>query len=121
MSQLIKDKMKVIQEKLDNTKADQNYMKIKLNYTEMVFPYVQGIKVVEALRYGEEYDKEDWNNPKIIPLGLDRVEISIISKKDYDLMKMSTLLNIPYKELKKYEAMSDEEVTEEDGINEGSD
>jgi len=99
----------------------ENFMLVKFHYIELIVPYIQGMKLVESLKYAEEFNKDDYSNPKITPLPSEKLSVSIMSKTDYDLYKMSGLLGVTYRNLKDEMARTPEDRLkdeEEDGTNE---
>lgn len=75
-------------------KTKKNYIKIKFGYSRCyIFPYEEGMGVMQHFVNAEAYDTSDYENPIITPLSKDgSPEMEILSEKMYIDLKMSHLL-----------------------------
>ena len=89
---------KLIQEKLTEVRKKSkgdNFLLIKLEYNEyMIVPYADGIKIVEGMKQAEmlhrAYDKPE----RITPFEKDKLIFSVMSREDYEAIKVAQLLGI---------------------------
>ena len=51
------------------------YMIIEFSYVELIFPFEEGLKVVEALRHAKSYSSSYGRVPKILPLVNHKIQI----------------------------------------------
>lgn len=92
---MTKEEFEVAQQKVLNSVVKQNYMKIILSYsTEIILTYDKGVALLEALSSAEMLSSNG-----IVPLNEYVVRTEIMSPQLYIDYKMSTLLNIPIKEI----------------------
>ena len=91
-----------------NTTPD-NYIKIEFDYNcSYIFPYDDGITILNMFKNAEEYNTENYENHTIIPLK-NTPTTTVIANQQYKNMKMAALLNITVKELE----LSQKEETKE--------
>ena len=51
------------------------YIIIELSYTELIFPFDEGLKVVEAMKHAKSFTYPYGKAPKISPLGQHKIRI----------------------------------------------
>jgi len=69
-----------------------NKMQINFGYsTKLVFPYEQGLRVLEAIEYAESLDDANYEAHKIVPFDTD-LSIKILSNQEYKNLKSNALL-----------------------------
>lgn len=68
------------------------YMIIELSYIELIFPFDEGLKVVEALKHAKSFTYPFGKAPKISPLG--RHKIQIMSEAEVLSIHTAQLLEI---------------------------
>ena len=81
-------------------KQKENMMVIPFDYGQMVVPYKDGLKIIEALANAEVL-KEEYGQPTYLT-GVERHHFNptIMSREEYELIKIGALLKVDYKELK---------------------
>lgn len=73
---------------------DANYIRISFGYnSDYVFPFDQGIALLEQFKIAEKYDRSDYSNPKITPIDHE-MEAKILSRDSYINLKMRHLLGV---------------------------
>lgn len=70
------------------------FLIIGFRYTEYVFPYEDGIKILEMFRKAESYNRDDYNNPKILPIDTKSIEVKLMSGEEYRDLKAKELLRV---------------------------
>ena len=95
--------------KAELLKKTSGYLKIEFGYNcIIVLPHKEGIALLSAFENAETYNKDNYNEPKIVPYN-GNIEITQISEKRYLNLKMSHLLKIPVSELEKADETSTDE------------
>lgn len=82
-------------------KQKENMMVIPFDYGhKLVVPYKDGVKIIEALANAEVL-KEEYGQPTYLT-GVERHHFNptIMSREEYELIKIGALLKVDYKELK---------------------
>ena len=82
-------------------KQKENMMVIPFDYGhKLVVPYKDGVKIIEALANAEVL-KEEYGQPAYFA-GVERRHFNptIMSREEYELIKIGALLKVDYKELK---------------------
>ena len=82
-------------------KQKENMMVIPFDYGhKLVVPYKDGVKIIEALANAEVL-KEGYGQPTYLA-GVEQHQINptIMSREEYELIKIGALLKVDYKELK---------------------
>lgn len=83
--------------KTELLKKTPNFIQIQFDYGKtFIFPYAEGVKIIEAFEQAEWVDSADYNNTTItsIPVG-SSPEITVMPQETYLAKKMSALLDIP--------------------------
>ena len=83
-------------------KQKENMMVIPFDYGhKLVVPYKDGVKIIEALANAEVL-KEEYGQLAYFA-GVERHQFTptIMSREEYELIKIGALLKVDYKELKK--------------------
>ena len=76
------------------------FLRIKFGYSfEIVLPYLKGIELLTLLAEAEKYES-DYRRPTIESLSDSDINMSILSSKDRDIIKMSMLLNLDVDDIK---------------------
>lgn len=83
-------------------KPKDNYMLIPFGYDQKyVVPFKDGVAIINALVNAELFEKSCGFPTKIGPIDPDTFTPSILSKDDYQRIKMAMLLQVHPDELKK--------------------
>lgn len=83
-------------------KPKDNYMILPFGYDRrFVVPYKDGVAIINALANAEQYEKSYGSPTTIIPIEVDSFSPSILSKDDYQRIKMAMLLQVHPDDLKK--------------------
>lgn len=70
-----------------------NYLAIEFGYTSYIFPYIEGVKLLEVFKCAEYLDKNDYDNHLITPMPRDKSpEFRMMSFSEYSDKKMSHIL-----------------------------
>ena len=79
--------------------AADHYLALKVNYYRFLVPYEDGLQILKAFRHAELWD--DWHTvrPRITPLPPAQVEVSLVSKLDYQRMKIAMMMQVSLQEL----------------------
>ena len=83
-------------------KPKENLMVIPFGYDhKIVIPYKDGVKIIEALANAEVL-KEDYGEIAYFT-GIERHHLNptLMSRNEYELIKIASVLKVDYKELKK--------------------
>ena len=71
-----------------------NYLKIKFSYNcTMIFPYEDGIKLIEACKYAENLNTDDYQNNYIDNKSIN-LDTTVLSREEYLDLKMKYLLGL---------------------------
>ena len=74
--------------------ADDSLVLIEFGYSnKYIFPYADGIAILDRFKNAEQWDGSDYKNPTIKPLD-DGPTLSILSRDKYQEMKTLHLLGI---------------------------
>lgn len=94
-------------------KQTNDYMMIKFTYAlYIVLPYDQAIQMLELLKYAEKGETDYRNDfEKIMPLDLDRLELTPITYNQYLQSKMASLMDIPISTLRDIQMDTEEPET----------
>ena len=82
-------------------KQKENMMMIQFDYGhKLVVPYKDGVKIIEALANAEVL-KEEYGQPTYLSgVERDHFNPTIMSREEYELIKIGALLKVDYKDLK---------------------
>ena len=83
-------------------KQKENMMVIPFGYDhKIVVPYKDGVKIIEALANAEVLKEEYSELPHFT--GIERLHLNptLMSRDEYELIKLASVLRVDYKELKK--------------------
>ena len=87
--------------KIQTKKPTDNYMIIETSYnTKILLPYKDGITFMSALVNAEEYKESYGENPRILPVNKSIVSSTLLSREDYELIKIANLLNMSVDQLR---------------------
>ena len=79
-----------------------NFIMVQIGYgNNIVLPFDQGIKLVEAMQYAEVYDTPYKGIHRIKPIPQDTVHWKCLSAQEYEDIKVAALLEIPWDEFTK--------------------
>lgn len=82
-------------------KVKENYMLIPMGYDHhFLVPYKDGIAIVAALANAEKYIKSYSGKTRISPIEKDEFHPTILSRKEYELIKIANLLQVDVETLK---------------------
>ena len=82
-------------------KQKENMMVIPFDYGhKLVVPYKDGVKIIEALSNAEILKEEYGQLPYIAGVERHHFNPTIMSREEYELIKIGALLKVDYKELK---------------------
>lgn len=78
----------------------ENFLLIEFDYSKsLLLPYDDGLKFLSCLKQAELYT-ETYSKPKTIgPFNSDTFKTKVLSRKDYEDLKVSTLLGVTVEEL----------------------
>lgn len=83
-------------------KPKENYMILPFGYdTKFVVPYKDGVAIITALANAELYERSYSSPPRISPIEVDSFGPTLLSKDEYQRIKMAMLLQVHPDELKK--------------------
>ena len=88
-------------EALEQTKEQKdNLILFTLDYTQVILPYEDGLKLFECLKNAEALESSyNTEHTKIKNFDGSNVKISVFSYKQYQDIKVAQLMGISYKEL----------------------
>lgn len=82
-------------------KAKENYMIIPMGYdTHFLVPYKDGIAIVAALANAEKFIKSYSDKTRISVIDKEDFRPTILSRKEYELIKIANLLQVDVETLK---------------------
>ena len=91
--------------KIQTKKPTDNYMIIETSYnSKLLLPYKDGMSFMAALVNAEEYKESYGENTKILPMNKGVLTTSLLSREDYELIKVAALLNMSVDQLKEQTA-----------------
>lgn len=94
--------------KVQSKKPTDNYMIIETRYNiKILLPYKDGIAFMSALVNAEEYKESYGENTKILPMNKGLLTTSLLSREDYELIKVAALLNMSVDQLKEQAVNAD--------------
>lgn len=83
-------------------KPKENYMILPFGYDiKLVVPYKDGVAIISALANAELYERSYSSPTKIHPIEVDSFSPALLSKDEYQRIKMAMLLQVHPDELKK--------------------
>ena len=83
-------------------KPKENLMVIPFGYDyKIVLPYKDGVKVIEALANAEVLKEEYSELPHFTGIERHHLNPTLMSRDEYELIKIASVLKVDYKELKK--------------------
>ena len=87
--------------KIQTKKPTDNYMIIETSYnSKLLLPYKDGIALMSALVNAEEFKDSYGENPRILPVNRSIVSSTLLSREDYESIKVAALLNMSVDQLK---------------------
>ena len=79
----------------------EGFMVLKFEYNfKLLLPHKEGVALLACLASAEQLVNNYSDPGRIIPMEHDRIEITLLSRKDYERYKMAGLLNLTYNEIK---------------------
>jgi hypothetical protein len=77
-----------------------NFIVIEFDYNKsLLLPYDEGLKFLSCLKQAELF-MDSYSKPKsIVPISTDNFKSKVLSRKDYEDIKVAALLNITVEEL----------------------
>jgi hypothetical protein len=86
--------------KLYNKTPKENFLLIEFDYGKnLLLPYEEGLKFLSSLKQAELYT-ETYSKPKTIqPFSGDHFKTRVLSRKDYEDIKVAALLGVTVDEL----------------------
>ena len=89
--------------KIQTKKPTDNYMIIETSYnSKIILPYKDGMTFMSALVNAEEYKESYGEGQKILPMNKGLLTTSLLSREDYELIKVAALLNMSVDQLKEH-------------------
>lgn len=89
--------------KVQATKPKENLMVIRLNYdTNLLVPHNQGVALLSALENAELLHESYGRNKEIKYIERDNIQCSLMSRTEYEQIKISMLLNVSLDEVKQH-------------------
>lgn len=83
-------------------KPKENLMVIPFGYDhKIVVPYKEGVKIIEALASAEVLKEEHGEFPYFTGIGRHHISPTLMSRDEYELIKIASVLQVDYKTLKK--------------------
>ena len=83
-------------------KPKENYMILPFGYdTKLIVPYKDGVAIISALANAELYARSYSSPTKILPIEVGTFSPTLLSKDEYQRIKMAMLLQVHPDELKK--------------------
>lgn len=81
-------------------KPKENFILVEFDYqTSLLLPYDEGLKFLSCLKHAELY-QEKYSQPKVIlPFSADNFKTKILSRQDYENIKIAALLGVTVQEL----------------------
>ena len=78
----------------------ENFLLIEFDYSKsLLLPYDDGLKFLSCLKQAELYT-ESYKNPKTIgPFSADNFKTKVLSRKEYEDIKVANLLGVTVEEL----------------------
>jgi hypothetical protein len=96
----MKDKIQAALKELYSKTPKDNFLAIEVDYAKsIVLPYDDGLKFLACLKNAEMYS-HSYNQPKTIThFDHDRFKTSVLSRKEYEDMKIAAMLGVTVEEL----------------------
>lgn len=83
-------------------KPKENLMVIPFGYDhKIVLPYKDGVKIIEALANAELLKEEYGEIAHFTGIERHHINLTLMSRDEYELIKIASVLQVDYKELKK--------------------
>lgn len=83
-------------------KPKENLMVIPFGYDhKIVLPYKDGVKIIEALANAELLKEEYGEIANFTGIERHHINPTLMSRDEYELIKIASVLQVDYKELKK--------------------
>ena len=90
--------------KLQASKPKDNYLLCNISWDlKMVLPYKAGLALMEALAQAERLVEDYGKPPSIQPFDRDRINLGVLSAKEYEQIRIAQLLKVPLDTVKEYE------------------
>ena len=87
--------------KIQTRKPTDNYMIIETSYnTKILLPYKDGITFMSTLVNAEEFKDSYGENPRILPVNKSIISSTLLSREEYELIKVANLLNMSVDQLR---------------------
>lgn len=95
--------------KVQSTKAKDVFMRIELDYNiSLVLSHKDGITLLNALANAEQITDRYGEKPRISGLDKDKIKVYLLSREDYDRIKIAQLLNLTLDDVKNLELQTQE-------------
>jgi hypothetical protein len=80
----------------------ENFGLIEFGYSQaLILPFADGIQFMDAIKNAEMLENRySSDKMKIVPLSMDTIKITSLSKKEYLDIKTAQLLGVTYREFK---------------------
>lgn len=89
-------------------KLKDNFMVIKLNYDFMlVLPYKAGVAFMEAVANAEQLYQEYNKQHRICAMDTNRMQVNVMSHKEYREYKIAALMGIKVEEVKEHQLVKE--------------
>lgn len=87
--------------------TQENYLIFEISYDKkLILPFKDGMAFINALQVAEELNDEYNKPPRITSLEKGKIRISTLSRKDYENIKISALLNVSLEEVVRLEQVA---------------
>jgi hypothetical protein len=91
--------------KVQSSKVKDNFILVNVSYDKkLILPYAQGLAFLAALENAEQFNESYADKKKSIT-GINRkdLEFMVMSRNEYEQIKIAQLLNVTVDEVKQYE------------------
>ena len=91
-----------------SNKPKDNFILVEYDYHKsLLLPYEEGLKLLSCLKQAEVFE-EKYSQPKtIVPFNTNDFKTRILSRQDYEDIKIAALLNVTVEELQNRNAQSE--------------
>lgn len=94
-----KEAMKLV--KASNKEQRCNYLQITFSYgNSVLLPHDQGVALLECMNHAEQFKSPYNENPTIVPMERDYLEVRQMSQLEYEQIKIAALLQLPLAQVK---------------------
>lgn len=77
----------------DNPVAAPAYLTLDVRYLTLIMPIDKAAELLTLLQFAEKWDDSKYNDPRIVPIPVDSLRMSFVSKDEYLRVKTMALLD----------------------------